>query len=152
MARRTFFSFEYEEDITRVMVVRNSNALKESKLATDFIDAVLLEKKKTKTNSEIIMWINKQLMETSVTVVLAGKNTCASEWVKYEIRQSINRGNGLLCIDISQIKDLQGNTSKMCEEMSDEVPRNCPFYSWCDDDGYNNMGNWIEKAATAAGK
>jgi hypothetical protein len=27
-----------------------------------------------------------------------------------------------------------------------------PIYDWVDDDGYKNMGDWIDKAAKAAGK
>ncbi|MGJ7523366.1 TIR domain-containing protein [Variovorax sp. LT1P1] len=43
-------------------------------------------------------WIDNQLNGTSVTVVLVGANTHKSKWVKYEIDQSIARGNGLLLI------------------------------------------------------
>jgi len=60
------------------------------------------------------MQVDSQLEGTSVTVVLVGEKTCNSRWVKYEIRKSIERGNGLLGIDISKIKDLQGNTSERC--------------------------------------
>jgi MTH538 TIR-like domain (DUF1863) len=75
-------------------------------------------------------------------------HTSCSRWVKYEIAKSIERGNGLLGIDISKIKDFQGNTSERCGE----IPKGYDFYLWNNDDGYNNMGNWIEKAAKAAGK
>jgi hypothetical protein len=53
-----------------------------------------------------------------------------------------------LGIDISKIKDLQGNTSDRCEE----IPKGYPFYFWFKEDGYKNMGAWIEKAAKAAGR
>ncbi len=35
---------------------------------------------------------------TSVTCVLIGSQTANSRWVKYEIEQSIEKGNGLLGI------------------------------------------------------
>lgn len=89
---------------------------------------------------------------TSVTVVLVGSDTCDSRWVKYEIeaseykRVSI-RENGLAGFDISKIKSFNGRTSERC----DMIPRGYPFYLWNRHDGYNNMGEWIEEAAKAAG-
>ena len=83
-----------------------------------------------------------------MTVVLVGEKTCSSRWVKYEIEKSIERGNGLLGIDISKIKDLQGKTSERCGR----IPKSYDFYLWNNDDGYNNMGDWIEKAAKDAGR
>lgn len=32
------------------------------------------------------------------------------------------------------------------------IPKGYSFYLWNKDDGYNNMGDWIEEAATAAGQ
>lgn len=54
----------------------------------------------------------------------------------------------MLGIDIRKIKDLQGNTSDRCGE----IPKGYEFYLWNKDDGYKNMGDWIEKAAKAAGR
>jgi len=42
--------------------------------------------------------IREQLDGTSVTVVLIGKHTSESDWVDYEIRASLERGNGVLGI------------------------------------------------------
>jgi len=145
MARKVFFSFKYE-DVSRAMVVRNS-WVTQGKEAAGFIDKADFEEVKKKGDQAIKNWINKQLEGTSVTVVLVGSHTCSSRWVKYEIEQSKAKGNGLLGIDISKIKDLQGNTSERCGE----IPQGYPFYLWNKNDGYNNMGDWIEKAATDAG-
>ena len=106
------------------------------------------EKIKRQGDQAIKNWINKQLEGTSVTVVLVGQQTCSSRWVKYEIQQSIARGNGLLGIDVSKIADLQGNTSDLCGR----IPQGYDFYLWNKNDGYKNMGSWIEKAARAANK
>lgn len=146
MARRVFFSFKYK-DVSRAMVVRNS-WVTQGKEAAGFVDSAEFESIKRQGDQAIKNWINKQLEGTSVTVVLVGQQTCSSRWVKYEIDQSIARGNGLLGIDVSKIKDLQGNTSDRCGE----IPKGYEFYLWNNDDGYNNMGDWIEKAAEAAGK
>lgn len=106
MARSVFFSFKYQ-DVSRAMVVRNS-WVTQGKEAAGFIDSADFEKIKQQGDAAIKNWINKQLDGTSVTVVLVGEKTCGSRWVKYEINKSIERGNGLLGIDISKIKDLKG--------------------------------------------
>ena len=146
MARRAFFSFKYK-DVSRAMVVRN-NWVTQGKEAAGFIDVADFEEIKRKGDPAIKNWIDKQLEGTSVTVVLVGEKTCSSRWVKYEIKKSIERGNGLLGIDVSKIKDLQGNTSERCGK----IPEGYKFYLWNNDDGYKNMGDWIEKAAKDAGR
>ena len=146
MARRTFFSFKYK-DVSRAMVVRNS-WVAQGKEAAGFMDAADFEERKSKGDPAIKNWIDAQLKGTSVTVVLVGEKTCSSRWVKYEIEKSIEIGNGLLGIDVSKIKDLQGNTSERCGQ----IPKGYKFYFWNNDKGYENMGGWIEKAAKDAGR
>ena len=146
MARRVFFSFEYG-DVSRAMVVRNS-WVTQGKDAAGFIDAAAFEELKKKGDTAIKNWIDNQLKGTSVTVVLVGKETCTSRWVKYEIEKSIEIGNGLLGIDVSKIKDLQENTTERCGE----IPKGYSFYLWNSNEGYKNMGDWIEKAAKDAGR
>lgn len=146
MARRVFFSFKYE-DVSRAMVVRNS-WVAQGKESAGFIDAADFEKVKKQGDQAIKNWIDNQLKGTSVTVVLVGEKTCSSKWVKYEIEKSIEIGNGLLGIDISKIKNLQGETSERCGE----IPKGYKFYLWNKDDGYNKMGDWIEKAAKDVGR
>lgn len=146
MARRVFFSFKYK-DVSRAMVVRNS-WVTQGKEAAGFIDAANFEKLKKQGDAAIQKWIDSQLNGTSVTVVLVGAETCSSRWVKYEIAKSKQIGNGLLGIDISKIKDLNGKTSDRCGK----IPAGYDFYLWNNDEGFKNMGAWIEKAAKAAGK
>lgn len=146
MSRRVFFSFKYE-DVSRAMVVRNS-WVTQGKDAAGFIDAADFEELKKKGDMAIKNWIDNQLKGTSVTVVLVGKETCTSRWVKYEIEKSVEIGNGLLGIDVSKIKDLQENTSDRCGK----IPKGYSFYLWNSDDGHKNMGDWIEKAAKDVGR
>ncbi|MBU0694655.1 MAG: TIR domain-containing protein [Candidatus Omnitrophica bacterium] len=147
MARRVFFSFKYKQDVSRAMVVRNS-WVTQGKEAAGFVDAASFEKLKKQGDTAIKNWIDKQLEGTSVTVVLVGEKTCSSRWVKYEIEKSKEIGNGLLGIDVSKIKDLQGNTTERCGR----IPKDYKFYLWNNDNGYKNMGDWIEKAAKDAGR
>ena len=146
MARKVFFSFKYE-DVSRANVVRNS-WVAQGKEAAGFIDAADFEDVESQGEKAIENWIDEQLDGTSVTVVLVGEKTCNSKWVKYEIEKSKEIGNGLLGIDISKIKDLQGNTSERCGQ----IPTGYDFYYWNNNDGYHRMGDWIEKAAKDAGR
>jgi hypothetical protein len=144
--RKVFFSFKYE-DVTRAMVVRNSWVTQGTE-AAGFIDKADFEAVKKQGDRAIQNWIDKQLDGTSVTVVLVGEETLSSRWVQYEINTSLERGNGLLFIDISKIADLQGNTT----ERGGTIPNGFPLYFWNNNDGYHNMGDWIEEAAQKAGR
>ncbi len=147
MARKVFFSFKYKQDVWRAMIVRNSGVIKGVEKA-GFIDAADFESLERQGYAAIKRWIDGQLQNTSVTVVLVGEKTCSSRWVRYEIEASKARGNGLLGIDISKIEDKEGNETERC----DQIPKGYPFYLWFKEDGYNNLGKWIEKAAKDAGK
>lgn len=144
--RRVFFSFKYL-DVSRAMVVRNS-WVAQGRKAAGFVDAADFEKIKRQGDIAIKRWIDDQLENTSVTVVLVGQQTCKSRWVKYEIDKSINRGNGLLGIDISKIKDWNKKRTERCGK----IPKGYPFYLWNNHNGFNNMGDWIEKAVKKAGR
>lgn len=146
MARKVFFSFQYE-DVQRAMNVRNSNVIA-SDTKTGFIDKADFEEVERKGDKAIKKWINDQLHGTSVTVVLIGATTNKSKWVKFEIEQSIERGNGILTIDISKIADLQRNTTDCC---SLRVP-GARHYLWNNENGRENLGKWVETAAKEAGK
>lgn len=146
MARKVFFSFKYT-DVSRAMVVRNSWVLRGVQ-AAGFIDEADFEKLKRQGDSAIKNWIDRQLTGTSVTVVLVGRQTCSSRWVKYEIEKSKALGHGLLGIDISKIPNFAKRTSERCGKL----PAGYPFYLWFKDDGYHHMGEWIERAAKDAGK
>lgn len=146
MARKVFFSFKYD-DVHRAMNVRNSNVIG-SVMKSGFIDKADFEKVEREGDRAIQTWIDNQLNGTTVSVVLVGANTHKSKWVKYEIDQSIARGNGLLTIDISKIADMQGITTNCCSLRV----AGYKHYLWNKEDGRANLSAWVEAAAKAAGK
>jgi len=158
MARKSFFSFRYKKDNWRASIVRNSWVTKDREVA-GFFDSAEWEEVKKKTDSEIEAWIDRQLNGTSVTVVLIGADTAGKKWINYEIVSSHNKGNGLLGIYVHNVKDSNGNTTTKGRNPFDdwEFKRAgtvviYPVYDWITDNGYKNIGDWIEKAAKAAGK
>lgn len=108
--RKVFFSFAWE-DVWRVNQVRNSWVTKGNYQNAGFLDKAEIETLKRNTDRAIENWINNQMHGTSVTCILIGKNTHRSKWVRYEIEQSIKKGNGLFGILIHELKDNNNNTS-----------------------------------------
>lgn len=158
MARQTFFSFRYVQDNWRANIVRNSWVTQDRK-AAGFFDSAEWEKVKKQSDLAIEAWIDNQLKGTSVTVVLIGADTAGKKWINYEIKRSHETGNGMLGIYVHNIKDSAGNTSSKGKSPFDNfsftksgVTVTYPVYDWVNDDGYTNMGSWIEKAAIAAGR
>lgn len=156
MARRVFFSFHYDEDITRAQTVRNSwvtqRWTQEEKISRGFFDAGLWEEARTTGRGAIERLIDKGLENTSVTAVLIGAETYSREYVLYEIKQSYKRGNGLLGVQVGSLKDFQGRTSQNGPNPANYVPSvpSFPIYNWVSDDGYNNFGRWVEQAYQAS--
>ncbi len=147
VARRTFFSFHYDRDIWRASNVRNIGTI-DPVARAGFTDASLWEEAKKKGDAAIKALILDGLKNTSVTVVLIGAKTADRPWVKYEIDESVKRGNGLMGVRIHMLKDQKGNT-----DLPGAVPKalldgGYPVYDWNRD----SIGRWIEKAAVAAGK
>jgi hypothetical protein len=162
MARRVFFSFHYDNDINRAMVVRNSWVVP-GKEAAGFIDKAAFESVKRQGEKAVQNWIDKQLDGTSVTVVLIGAETLSRPFVQYEICQSLKRGNGVIGVHINNIRDMsrgtapQGNIHTSIGNYSDGSPAYFDaiadsIYDYTNGYGYNNLGQWIENSAKKHGK
>lgn len=160
MARRVFFSFHYEPDITRAQRVRNYWVTQrwtyEEKVAKGVFDAGIWEEAKAKGRQAILNLIDDGLVNTSVTAVLIGTETYSREYVLYEIQQSYARDNGLLGVYVDGLKDFQGNYARRGPNpfYSAGIPNpgNFATYDWVNDDGYNNFGKWVEKAYGESGR
>jgi len=158
LPRRAFFSFHYERDAWRAAQVRNSWVTKPDREAAGFWDAAEWEAVKKQGNDAIRRWIDRQLEGTSVTVVLIGAETCDREWVRYEIQRSYEKGNGIVGIYIHNLKDQNGNTDKRGDidfgkiNGKHDFKEICRIYDWVLDNGYQNLGEWIERAHLIASR
>lgn len=155
MARSVFYSFHYQNDVSRVMIVRNRWVTYGGQKVSGVIDHAEFEKLKRTGDRAIKNWIDEQLHGTSATVVLIGTETLNRPYVQYEICQSINKGNALIGVYINNLKDLSGNTSTACNRHTCIGYNNnnpiyfdsiAPIYDYCHDDGYNNFNHWVELA------
>ena len=163
MVRRVFFSFHYERDIWRANIVRNSWVTHRDHEAAGFWDASLWEESKTKGEESIIKMIDQGLNNTSVTVVLIGTQTSERKYVLYEIKQSYNKGNGLLGIFIHGLKDQNQKKDRKGKNPFKNIYIDKKWYRlnlnwlfhtyyWFLHNGYKNLGKLIEIAAQKAGR
>ena len=158
MARRVFFSFHYERDVWRAAQVRNSWVTKPDREAAGFWDAAEWEKVKKQGDMATKRWINKQLEGTSVLVVLIGAETSSRKWVRYEIEKAHEKGKRILGIYIHNLKDKHGNTDRKGDlnfgkiDGEHDFSELYPTYDWIKDNGYDNLGDWIERAALIASR
>jgi hypothetical protein len=130
MARRVFFSFHYDRDVWRANQVRNCNVVAGADIAGFFDHSEYVEAKR-KGKDAITRMVDRNLRGTSVTVVLIGKETAQRPWVRYEIKKSIERSNGLLGIRIHHLKNQYGE-SDWWQGPTPNVPYDVafPVYDW----------------------
>lgn len=148
MARRTFFSFNYTKDIWRVNQIRNIPNITGT-AAAGFQDASLWEEAKKKGDKEIKKLIDAGLKNTSVTVVFITYGTSTRKYINYEIDQSLARGNGLLGVQIHDLKDQKGNTASPGAIPAQIEANGFKAYKYTNKD---RLAAWIEAAAKLAGK
>jgi len=102
--RRVFISFQ-SDDLNEVNLFRGQAKNEDSEL--DFIDSSL----KVPFNSENAEYIKRGIRDRidrcSVTVVFIGEKTHESEWVEWEIEESIKRGKGVIAVKSSDDPSLK---------------------------------------------
>lgn len=106
MARRTFFSFHYEPDVTRAWVIRNSWVTKLAQGEREdagFFDSSVFEAAQRESDDALKRFLRDGLRNTTVTCILVGTETGLRRWVRYEVFRSFMRGNGLLAIRVHTI-------------------------------------------------
>lgn len=140
ITRHVFFAFKYDPDIFRVNAIRNQNYVLKA-YSTGYWDDSIYEGSLAINPDYIKGKIREGLEGTSVTVILITSTTHKSEYIKYEYEKSVERGNGILQLDVSDMKDIKGNI----EKFSDWLPYitkglKKKWYSTCP------LGDWIEEA------
>jgi len=101
VARRVFFSFDFTHDVFRANQVRMANVVGVERAG--YYDHSEYEEAKKKGALAIKRMILSRLKDTTVTVVLIGTRTATRPWVRFEVQESVRRGNGLLGIRIHHL-------------------------------------------------
>jgi hypothetical protein len=148
MPRRVFFSFHYQRDVWRVNQIRNLHEIVGT-AAAGFHDASLWEEAKRKGDATIKRMIDDALYNTSVTVIFIGNQTAGRTYINYEIQKSLDRGNGLVGVQIHHLKDKNGNTDNVGNTPYLLTKNNIPIYKYTDGAA---LAKVVEAVAKAAGK
>jgi len=97
MGRRVFISFQHDD----LMQAKGFYLLKwNPNVPLEFVGRHLLSPVDSENEQYIKNKIKEQLDGASVTVSLIGHRTADSEWVDYEIRESLARGKGIIGIRV----------------------------------------------------
>ncbi|MBS1960865.1 MAG: TIR domain-containing protein [Bdellovibrionales bacterium] len=148
MARRVFFSFHYQRDIWRVNQIRSIPNITGC-AAAGFQDSSLWEESRKKSDDAIKRLIDDGLKNTSVTVVFIGEKTSGRKFISYEIEKSLERGNGLVGIQIHHLEDKDGNIDSPGSTPLGIEENGFKVYKYVD---IEKLAKRIEEAATLAGK
>lgn len=155
MARKAFFSFHFEDDLWRASVVRSAWEADDTREASGFWEPGLWTRAKDRGSDAVARLIDEALEDTCVTIVLIGAHTATRRWVRYQIVESLRRGNGLLGVRIHRIRDRRGDIAKRgaspFEALTDDAGRRLsllhPVYDCSADEGLRNLPSWAAAAA-----
>lgn len=143
MARRVFISFQHDDR----MKAKGFNLLRWNKnVGIEFVGRHLLDPVDSDNENYIKKCIRDQLRGTSVTVVLLGEDTHESEWVQWEIEQSVSKENpnGILAIRLGPGVPLPAE-SPVGKTLSDAGAEIIDWHP-------QQFGDAIERAARTTGR
>jgi hypothetical protein len=102
MARKVFYSFDYERDAIRVQQVKNMGVL----AGQPILASNKWEEVTGGTRQGIKRWIDTNMSDKSCAVVLIGRRTSEREWVQYEIENAWTDGRGVVGVYIHNLADM----------------------------------------------
>ena len=155
---KVFYSFHYDADVFRVQQVRNIGTVEGEKPVT----SNEWEEIKRGGEKAIQNWIDKSINKCDTLVVLIGRNTSDSKWVRYEIEKAWNEGKSILGIYIHNLKCPKEGTSSAGQNpfakiylqnkknLGDIIPVFNPDSRDAYNDIANNLEKWISKGTNRA--
>ena len=137
MGRRIFISFAHEDK----QQVQGFALLQwNPNVNFEFVGRHLISPVESNDEAYVRSKIREKLDGTSATVVLIGPHTAESEWVDFEVHESLERGNGVIGI---RLKGAEG--APVPQVLKDEGRR---VINWEPD----KFSDEIERAALIAGR
>jgi hypothetical protein len=119
--RKIFLSFRHE-DLDKVNMLRGQAKNENSEL--DFIDMGLRAPFNSENAEYIRAGIRERIQQSSVTLVMVSKDTYKSEWVNWEIRESILQGKGVVVVNTTD------NTSLKMPDAVNEAGEKVKIVPW----------------------
>jgi len=159
--RKVFFSFNYERDSFRAKQAYESWMSRLDRDASGYAEDELWEELKKQGEEAIKSWIDREMQETTVTVVLIGAETDKDPYVNFAIQKSFQKKQGLVGVYVHNMKDHQENKDSLGQNPLEHyyvkkgeekvyLSKIYPTYEWINDSGYTNLGEWVEEAAKIA--
>ncbi len=144
--RRVYFSFDYERDLDRVKKIRNVSGIVAC-AAAGFQSTDVWETARRRGDAAVHGLVNDGLNNTSVTVLCLGYMTSYRKYLTYELEQSLNRGNGVVGVQVHHLADAIGR--------SDEEGHVPPLLNIAGFKAYKytsprHLAEWIREAAELA--
>ena len=130
--RKVFISFRFE-DKTLVEYLRGQAKNTNSEL--DFIDMSLQVPFNSKDADYIRQGIRARIEQCSVTVVMATDDTHKSEWVNWEISESLKLGKGVVVID------KRSNPNSKLPDVISKNKKNVKIVPWKHEEIMNAVSN-----------
>jgi hypothetical protein len=147
-----FYSFHFDNDVMRVQMIRNMGVV----TGDEPVDKNVWETLK-KTDSSVEAWIEKNMKDKDVVIVLIGAATAGRKWIKYEMKRAWELNKPIFGIHIHNIKSMNEGTSTKGSNPFDAynfshngVVIKPLVYDPKSSDAYNdikdNIGSWIAAA------
>jgi len=143
---KVYFVFNRQRDQWRADIVKNSRLARAFE-AVKSVHGPRWEQARKQGDHIVRDLIDKELEDTNITVVLISGKTLDDPFVSYEINESRKRGNALFGISIHNIEDQKGRTDFIGPNPFVYLNyRNIKTYDWVQDNGFQNLGNWVKAA------
>ncbi|MEZ0542549.1 TIR domain-containing protein [Fibrella arboris] len=162
MARKVFFSFHYERDSHRVSQIRECNSITQHFIKTPFLPKSEWESIERTGPIAIKKWIDSNMEGTSVVILCFGLETHLRPWVKYELEKAHKEKRGIIAVNMNGMKTMSHQVdlpstnplNNAFDQNGIELIRYSAYltYHWINDDGRNNINNWVETAAQLVGR
>lgn len=109
--KRVYFCFHHQDLLDwRIQVIRNHWLSKEGHEDAGVFDEPTWDESSLSGQAAIKRLINGGLENTSITCVLIGTHTWHRRWVRYELIESIQRGNRVVGVHVNGIPDRTNRT------------------------------------------
>lgn len=112
MAKSVFYSFHYDNDVHRVQLVRQIDAL----TGSPEITGQNWEHVRYKTQIAIQNWIDKEMNYKKAVIVLIGQKTAERHYVQYEINRAWSMKKPLLGVRIHGLASLNDGADSPGED------------------------------------
>lgn len=112
MAKSVFYSFHYDNDVHRVQLVRQIDAL----TGAPEITGQNWEQVRYKTETAIQNWIDKEMNYKKAVIVLIGRKTSERHYVQYEIERAWSMKKPLLGVRIHGLASLSDGADSPGED------------------------------------